>query len=67
MEHNPSLEAASISATQEIYRLLWNTKVHPQCPLVPILSHMHTVHNFPPYFPKIYSNINFLSKLTSSE
>jgi len=31
--------------------------VHEGSPLVPILSHMHSVHNFPPYFPKIHSNI----------
>jgi hypothetical protein len=26
-------------------------------PLVPILNQMHPVHTFPPYFPKIHSNI----------
>jgi len=29
--------------------------------LVPVLSHMNPVHTFTPYFPKIHSNINFLS------
>jgi len=26
-------------------------------PLVPILSQMHPIRTFPPYFPKIHSNI----------
>jgi len=26
-------------------------------PMIPIMSQMYPVHNFPPYFPKIRSNI----------
>jgi len=36
-------------------------------PLIHILSSTHTVHTFPPYFPKIHSNNIFLSVLSSSE
>jgi hypothetical protein len=34
--------------------------VHLGLPLVSILSQMHLVHTFPPYFPKIHSNINII-------
>jgi len=30
---------------------------HKSLPLVPTLSQMHPVHTFPPYFPKIHSDI----------
>jgi len=36
-------------------------------PLVPILSQMHPVHTLPHYFPKIHSNIIFLSMPRSSK
>jgi hypothetical protein len=32
-------------------------RVHKSPPLAPILSHMNSVHNYPPYFPKIHFNI----------
>jgi len=35
--------------------------------LVPIVSQMHPVHTFPPYFPTIHSNIILPSTLRSSE
>jgi hypothetical protein len=59
MEHSSSWEANSHSDNQGISCLLWNLKVH-YCvhkilPLLPILSQMHPVHTFPPYFPKIQS------------
>jgi len=31
--------------------------VHKSQPMVPILSQMHLVHIFPPYFPNIHSDI----------
>jgi hypothetical protein len=59
------------SASQNIICLLWNPKVHylvhKNPPLVPVLTHMHPVHNFPPHFPKIQSNIIFPSTPRSSE
>jgi len=36
-------------------------------PLVSVLSQMNPVHKFPPYFPKIHSNIIILSTPRSSE
>jgi hypothetical protein len=61
MEQNPSSEASSHSGSQEIPCFLWNPMVnhcvHKNPPLATILSHMHPVHTFPPYFPMIHSNI----------
>jgi len=55
MEHSPSWEADSHTASQEILCLLWNLKVyywvHKGLPLVPILTQMHPVHTLTPYFP----------------
>jgi len=71
MEDSPSSEANSHSGSPEIPHLLWNPKVryHVQKgqPLVPILSQMNPDHNFPPYFPNIYSNIVLPSTPRSSE
>jgi hypothetical protein len=56
MEHSPSWEADSHSASREIRRILCNPNVYyrvKQSPLlIPILSHI-----FLPYFSKIHSNI----------
>jgi len=66
MKQNPSWEANSHSASQEILRLcvcvcvcvcgtrrfiIVLTRSHA---LVPILSQMHPLRAFPPYFPKIH-------------
>jgi len=70
MEQSPSSEANIHSASQEIPRLLRNPNVnyrlHNSPPLVHILSQMNPVHIFPPYFPKIQSNIIFPPTLRSS-
>jgi hypothetical protein len=70
MEQSPSSQANIHSASQEFSHLLWKTKfhyrVHKDLPLVPILSQMHTVHNFAPYFRNIHSNIIFPCTLRSS-
>jgi hypothetical protein len=64
-------ESNSHSANQENLRLLWNPKVryrvHKSPSLVPVLSQMHPVHTFPPYFLKIYSNFILSSTPRSSE
>jgi len=55
MEQSPSSEANSWSASQEIPRLSWDTEVHygvhNSPPLDLMLSQIHLLHNFPPYFP----------------
>jgi len=66
MEKSPSWKANSSSASQEISIplpiLLWSPKfhycVHKGRPLTFILSYMHPVHTFPPYFRKIRFNIS---------
>jgi len=56
--------------SQEIPHLSWNPKVHycvcKNLPLVSVLSQMHPVHTFSPYFPMIHSNIIFPSMPKSS-
>jgi hypothetical protein len=52
MELSPSSEAANFEAIQELASILWNPKAHyvnKSPPLVPILSHINTIHTIPFY------------------
>jgi hypothetical protein len=59
-----NLYAINHSASPEIPSLLWKLKdhycVHKSLPVAPVLSQMHPVHTFQPYFPKTHSNLNGL-------
>ena len=61
MEQSPSWEANRFSASQEIPRISWNTKIrdriHKCPPPVPILSQLDPVHTRTFYFLKIHLNI----------
>jgi hypothetical protein len=61
MEQDPSWEANSCSASQQIPLSTSNPKihyrVHSSTQLVHILSQMHPIHNLPPYLPKIPAKI----------
>jgi hypothetical protein len=60
MEQGPSWKGKSHSVSQEIPAFMESKDyycVFNSPPLAPILSQMNAVHNFPPYFSMIQSNI----------
>jgi hypothetical protein len=71
MDQSPSAETIVHSASQEIPRLLWNTKVHYRVHKSPspihTLSQVNPIHTPKPYFQKIQFNIILRSTTRSSE
>jgi len=71
MKQSPSGKANRFSASQELPRILGNSKahyrIHNSPPPLPILSQLDPVHTPTPYFLKIYRNIIFSSKSGSGK
>jgi len=71
MEHSPSWEVNSHSASQEIPHLLWNSNVyyrfHKSLPLVPILNHLNPDHSFTHFLFNIVLPFKNLSSLQFSQ
>jgi hypothetical protein len=61
MELSPCWTAASCAPTQELSKILWNSKVyyrlHKSHLLVPTLSHINSVDITPSHLSKIHFNI----------
>ena len=71
MEHSPSWEANGFSGSQEILRILCNSKVHSRSykyrPPAPILSQLDPLHTPTSHFLKIHLNIFLLSTPESTK
>ena len=65
MKQSPSWEPYRFATSQEIHRILWNTKVHyhiQKCPpLVPVPRQLDPVHNPTSHILKIHLNIILLN------
>jgi hypothetical protein len=69
MEHSPSQETNSCSASQEIPRLLWNPKVHyrihQSSPPITVLSQINPIQMLRSNFRKTHFNFNIVLPSTS--
>jgi len=71
MKQGPFEGLMVIQVVKKLSTLLWNIKFHfpvyNSPPQVCLLCQIHLLHNFPPYFRKIHSNITFSSTPSFSE
>jgi hypothetical protein len=67
MQHSPSWEANSFSASPKFPHIVWNLKilhrVHHSSTLVHVPRHMNPAHNFPFYSVKVHFNMSSLGRL----